>query len=325
MYISLGGDLMFKFIKNESGQSMVFVALMFTVLIGFSSLAIGVGYMTYQEGKLQNAADSAALAGALLAPELTTTEVQTQIVSYAKANDNTLNDSDIIKKEVSKTYKTVEVQIKQIVPKFLGGIFSSKDRWITVTAKAKYNAWPGYALPFINIDDPYLEPVDVDDPDYDEENPYKYITIHLWEKEKSGNFEVIIGEYDPVEDSYLVIEDEQATIDSGRVMQLKQTLTPVVESAMSNNKAVYVLSLKNDSTGLYSKSELEDMFTKVQGKIKAPINDLVLLKGYITGYDLSNANDPVITIDIVEAFEYDEVYNEIIMDEDKKISSYLIN
>ena len=56
---------MFKYIRNESGQAMVFVALFLVVLMGFAALAVDVGAMTVQRSKLQNAADAAALAGAL--------------------------------------------------------------------------------------------------------------------------------------------------------------------------------------------------------------------------------------------------------------------
>ena len=38
-----------KFLGNESGQSMILVALMLTVILGFGALAIDIGYMTIQK------------------------------------------------------------------------------------------------------------------------------------------------------------------------------------------------------------------------------------------------------------------------------------
>lgn len=52
-------------IRSESGQTLVLVALSMTVLMGFLGLAIDVGNLRAVEHKLQQAADSAALAGAL--------------------------------------------------------------------------------------------------------------------------------------------------------------------------------------------------------------------------------------------------------------------
>ena len=52
-----------KLYRNETGQTIVLVALMMVMLIGFGALTIDVGAMTFQKSNLQNAADSAALAG----------------------------------------------------------------------------------------------------------------------------------------------------------------------------------------------------------------------------------------------------------------------
>ena len=51
--------------KDESGQAMVLSGVGFIVIIAFLSLAIDVGQLRYQQTKLQNAADAAAMAGAL--------------------------------------------------------------------------------------------------------------------------------------------------------------------------------------------------------------------------------------------------------------------
>jgi Flp pilus assembly protein TadG len=49
---------------NEKGVTLVYVALLIVVLIGIAALAVDVGYVMVSKNELQNAADSAALAGA---------------------------------------------------------------------------------------------------------------------------------------------------------------------------------------------------------------------------------------------------------------------
>jgi Flp pilus assembly protein TadG len=150
-----------KYINNESGQSMVLVALLLTVLLGFGALAVDIGYMTYQRSSLQNAADSAALAGAMLLDE---SDITNKITEYAYANITRTPASDIaevntnllaLNAEVLPTVntgsRTVLVIIRQEVPKFLGGVLSSTTSTMEVKAKAKnIRKWSGEALPFLN-------------------------------------------------------------------------------------------------------------------------------------------------------------------------------
>lgn len=51
-------------LKDESGQSLVLIALCMTVLIGFLGLAIDVGILYRTKQNAQIAADAAAVAGA---------------------------------------------------------------------------------------------------------------------------------------------------------------------------------------------------------------------------------------------------------------------
>lgn len=53
-----------KKIKDESGQTLIMVALGMTMLLGFAGFATDVGVMLHEKRELQSAADSAALAGA---------------------------------------------------------------------------------------------------------------------------------------------------------------------------------------------------------------------------------------------------------------------
>jgi hypothetical protein len=51
-------------VKNQTGVSAVIVAIVLTMLIGFSALGVDVGHMYLTRNELQNVADAAALAGA---------------------------------------------------------------------------------------------------------------------------------------------------------------------------------------------------------------------------------------------------------------------
>ncbi|MBT0893230.1 hypothetical protein KI811_05300 [Geobacter hydrogenophilus] len=55
---------MIKILNNRRGVATVYIALMLMVLIAFVGMAVDLGYMYVAKGQLQNAADSAALAGA---------------------------------------------------------------------------------------------------------------------------------------------------------------------------------------------------------------------------------------------------------------------
>lgn len=55
-------------LKNRRGVTLVLIALMIVVILGFLGLAVDIGYMYVATGQLQNAADSGALAGASQLP-----------------------------------------------------------------------------------------------------------------------------------------------------------------------------------------------------------------------------------------------------------------
>ena len=73
-----------KLLKNESGQAMVLFALVFIVLCGFAAFAIDIGRVSIEKGRLQNAADAAALAGVHDLPSTATAE--STAISYAEKN-----------------------------------------------------------------------------------------------------------------------------------------------------------------------------------------------------------------------------------------------
>ena len=54
----------FEKVRNQAGVSAVIIAICLTMLIGFTALAVDVGYMYVTKNELQNVADASALAGA---------------------------------------------------------------------------------------------------------------------------------------------------------------------------------------------------------------------------------------------------------------------
>lgn len=59
-------------VNNDKGFALVYLALLIVVLVAIVGLAVDVGYMYVTKGQLQNAADSAALAGAAHLKTVTT-------------------------------------------------------------------------------------------------------------------------------------------------------------------------------------------------------------------------------------------------------------
>ena len=53
-----------KWVKRETGQSIILVAISIAMLCGVAALVVDVGMVSVSQGQLQNAADAAALAAA---------------------------------------------------------------------------------------------------------------------------------------------------------------------------------------------------------------------------------------------------------------------
>lgn len=58
-----------KFVRKEDGQTLILIALMMVVLLGFAALVIDVGRLYVAKREMQNAADAGALAGAQDLPD----------------------------------------------------------------------------------------------------------------------------------------------------------------------------------------------------------------------------------------------------------------
>ena len=73
-----------RWLKGESGQSVILIVLSIVVLCGFAALAVDIGVQSVDKGELQNAADAAALAGARELSNVAT--AKTTAAHYAELN-----------------------------------------------------------------------------------------------------------------------------------------------------------------------------------------------------------------------------------------------
>ena len=275
-----------KLFCNESGQSMVLLTLMLFSLLGIGALVVDIGYKIYQRDQLQNAADSAALAGAMLITELADdNEVKIKTIEYANSNLKLNEEETTVLPVVKRTDGTVEVQISQKVPKYFAGIFTQSDDFVSAKAKAKYSyRWDGEALPFVNLDDNYTIG----------EN------IELWEKisESSGDFEslwkdelTIMNPSDPERIYINVNYSDGLTITKGVVANIKDE----VQSIMDQNRPVYILSLSNDIIN-------QEKYNALENKLTLDYDDLVLLKANMLVYE-PNGNMQRIVLQILDIYD----------------------
>ena len=289
-------------IKEESGQALVLFAAMLVGLLGFTALVTDVGYMYHQKSYLQTAADSAALAGALVAPKSTDPQVETVVKDLADPNLRGEVTFNLIKTDRAKG--TVEVEIKQEVPKFFSKIITSDNYSLTARAKAKFSSkWDGEALPFINLDDNY----------------HKGATIEAWEKVAPGDFEsiwkddfeIVIPNGDVTKTYFKVFYQDGVTVTKGVVATIKQEVQDVV----NQNKSLYLISLSNKVID-------ENKYFNIKNKDVIPYNDLVLLKVRVDEYDY-NAKKLILTVE--ETYDIvNNIFPEDYFNADTRISSRLI-
>ncbi len=132
---------MFKsFIKNEKGSIIVLVAISMTVLLGFSALAVDYGSMTNQRSLLQNAADAAALAGAIKGEDVAR--------EYVMANTTGVAPEDIIITQPTPTSMTVSIR-KDTQAFFSQLLTGDRTNEVAASATAEYtiqSPGAGYAI-----------------------------------------------------------------------------------------------------------------------------------------------------------------------------------
>ena len=123
--------------RDESGQSMLVLAMILSVLMGFAALVIDIGMMTIERVRIQNAADAAALAGARMLPGNPGAAID-DAAAYAGLNG--IDDGEIAAINVTTTSSandTLQIELERDVDFGLArvlGLFGAK---VSVSATAR--------------------------------------------------------------------------------------------------------------------------------------------------------------------------------------------
>ncbi|MEA4870176.1 hypothetical protein SDC9_92870 [bioreactor metagenome] len=130
-------------LKGESGQSAIIVAISMVVLCGFAALAIDIGRISVTRGQLQNAADAAALAGAQALP--TAAAAQSQAVLYAGINGVSAANTTATT-PFSGTSSKIEVVCRGTVPYTFARVFGLSAKDISARSVAQKQGMSGGAF-----------------------------------------------------------------------------------------------------------------------------------------------------------------------------------
>lgn len=233
-----------RFFKNEDGSVTILVALSMTVLMGFAALSVDIGMLYNQKREVQNAADAAALAGAMSLPNTGVAKT----VAKNVAEKNLLQNSALETVTTTITPVTpynsksteIEVTITRKVKTIFAKVLGIGDSEVSARAVAKQRStWAGQSLPFINVNN-----------DYSVVNP---ITFTIWDKDSEGFYASIdqsdwngLGE--SPNRSFEVFYSDGVNINNG-VEGNPEAKKKILEEIWSNiqgseDKTVYILSLK---------------------------------------------------------------------------------
>lgn len=127
-------------LKKESGQSVILVAIALVVLCGFAALGVDIGVQSTNQGQLQNAADAAALAAARELPSVTT--AKNTASHYAETNGVAPGRTTSTTPYKGNANK-IEVICKDTVQYSFARIFGLKSTEITARAVAEKTGLTG--------------------------------------------------------------------------------------------------------------------------------------------------------------------------------------
>lgn len=124
-------------LREESGQALVLAALAMVVVLGMAALAIDVGMFLQERRDLQNAADAAALAGAVDLPGSPASAIAD---ATTWAGQNGIGPGELDGVTVSTTYvtdDTITVKVKRDVPWFFARVLGRGSDTISADATAR--------------------------------------------------------------------------------------------------------------------------------------------------------------------------------------------
>jgi Flp pilus assembly protein TadG len=137
--------------RDERGQSIVYVVVFMTVLLGMAAAVLDVGFWYREHRSAQATADAAALGGAQALPD-NPGQAQGQAIDYADKNGGGLPPQNVTFSSTNYTNDTINVLVHRTAPGFFAKIFGIDS--VAVNAKASARA-------FIPGETKYLAPITV--------------------------------------------------------------------------------------------------------------------------------------------------------------------
>lgn len=142
-------NLLQRFLRDESGNYVIAVALLMPVLIGTAGLGTEVTWWLYKHKSMQSAADSGAVSAATAGTNLTE-QADSVTASYGYTNGTNNVTVTVNQPPTSGNYtstpQAVEVIVSQSEPRLLSALFGSGPVVITARAVAVPNAGTGCVL-----------------------------------------------------------------------------------------------------------------------------------------------------------------------------------
>ncbi|HHW23690.1 MAG TPA: hypothetical protein GXX26_12580 [Clostridiaceae bacterium] len=140
-------------IKKEKGQSLVLFTLMMVVFLGLSAIVIDIGMITVSKAKIQNAADSAALAGAMELPDNPSMAI-TVAQEYVELNGK---PGDIVNVTIGDDNQSITVTISRKNAMSFAKILGTNESTVTADATARVG---------VAASVPWIVPFVIPKPDY---------------------------------------------------------------------------------------------------------------------------------------------------------------
>lgn len=273
---------MFRLLHEEKGSAMVLFGIGLVVFLGIAALVLDGGALYMTKSQLQNAADAAALAGAIDLPYVDDAE-ETAVIFAGK--NGVLESETIPTAPYNGKYSQIEVICTRTVPLTFARVLGHTQSEVKARAVAqKISIWAGESLPFINTTEDYKTA------------PFGVMWImcgpgdygSLWKDEYE-----IINPDDPDKLYFQVDFENGATLTKGVVATVKQEVGYVYDQLEASGRNAYVLSLSSDVIKS-GKVRLADGSTisisSLKNKDTIAKDQLVLLECSFDAYDFNVKN-----------------------------------
>lgn len=140
-------------VRNESGAATILIALLMVSLVASAGLAIDISNLTYQRSRVQNSADTAALA---IARDCATDPNNAACIAPASTADYfAQQNSDGGTSTVTKTSNSVGVSVTKSVDMNFLRVLGINSKPVSATAKATWTGRPIEGSPVLPMGVPY--------------------------------------------------------------------------------------------------------------------------------------------------------------------------